>query len=140
MLPTCERPTSPRLVVTALGTLCRHLPPVDGRGPVTDYTRPLLLGYARRDLYLSDQHIRRVKQEFAAMAKVEGYTMGSVYIEDPDTAPAAFDALVESVNRYDITAVLLPEWRHLALVGDPAAMKQKFERATGARFMLYDAP
>lgn len=106
---------------------------------MTDHTRPLLLGYARRDLYLSGQHIHRVKQEFAAMAKAEGYTMGSVYIEDPDTAPAAFDALVESVNRYDITTVLLPEWRHLALLGDPVAVKQKFERATGARFMLYDA-
>jgi hypothetical protein len=105
---------------------------------VTDYTRPLLLGYARRDLYQSNQHVERVKQEFAAIAKVEGYTMGSTYIEDPATVPAAFEALIESVNRYEISTVLLPEWRHLALVDDPAAVKAQFERVTGARFLLYD--
>ncbi|MFD7161109.1 hypothetical protein ACFV9C_41450 [Kribbella sp. NPDC059898] len=106
---------------------------------MTDFTRPLLLGYARRDLYLSSRHVQRVKQEFADLAKLEGHTMGTVYVEDPDTSPAAFDALVESVNRYEITTVLLPEWRHLALVGDPMVVKQRFERATGARFLLSDA-
>ncbi|MFB6726270.1 hypothetical protein ACFCV3_39235 [Kribbella sp. NPDC056345] len=105
---------------------------------MTDYTSPLLLGYARRDLYLSDQRVERVKREFAAIAKVEGYTMGSVYVEDPATVPAAFEALVESVNRYEVTAVLLPEWRHLALIDDPAAVRFQFERATGARCLPYD--
>ncbi|MFF1820581.1 hypothetical protein ACFVWG_24970 [Kribbella sp. NPDC058245] len=72
---------------------------MDGRGTVTDYTRPLLLGYVRRDLYLSDQRLERVKKEFAAIATVEGYTMGSTYVEEPAAVPAAFEALIESVNR-----------------------------------------
>ncbi len=105
---------------------------------MTDYTRPLLLGYVRRDLCLSDQHVERVKQEFAAIAEVEGYTMGTTYVEDPAAVPAAFEALIESVNRYEITTVVLPDWRHLALIDDPVAAKFQFERATGARFLLYD--
>ncbi|MEV5967302.1 hypothetical protein AB0L70_36375 [Kribbella sp. NPDC051952] len=107
---------------------------------MTDYTRPLLLGYARRDLYLSNQHVERMKAELTKFAAVEGFAMGSTYVEHRETAPAAFNALVESLNRYEPTAVVIPDWRHLALIGDPERVKREFERVTGARFMLYDAP
>ncbi len=103
-----------------------------------DYTRPLLLGYTRRDLYLSNRHVDELKHQLAAFAQLEGFTLGTVYIEEPDTAPAAFDALVTSVNRYEVTAVVIPQLRHLALVGDPEAVKRQFERGTGARLMLHD--
>jgi hypothetical protein len=138
MPPTRERPAPTRLVVPVVGADRRHVSPLDGRGPVTDYIRPLLLGYARRDLYLSDRHVTAVKRGFGAFAQLEGFAMGSVYLEEPDTAPAAFEALVASVNRYEITTVVLPEWRHLALVGDPEAVRRQFERVTGARFVLHE--
>ncbi|MGZ0148996.1 hypothetical protein ACXJJ3_18115 [Kribbella sp. WER1] len=64
--------------------------------------------------------------------------MGSVYVEDPETAPQAFEVLVASVNRYQITAVVLPGLRHLALVGDPPDVSVRFERVTGARIMLHE--
>lgn len=105
---------------------------------MTDYTRPLLLGYARRDLYLSDRRVNDLRRELGAFAQLEGFAMGSVYVEDPDTAPAAFDALVASVSRDEITAVVLPSLRHLALVGDPAQVRVQFERVTGARIMLHE--
>lgn len=139
MLPTRERPAPTWLVVPALGALGRGLPPLDGRGPVTDYSRPLLLGYARRDLYLSDRHVHDLRRELGAFAELEGFAMGWVYVEDPDTSPAAFEALVASVNRYEITAVVLPGLRHLALVGDPDEIRVQFERVTGARIMLHEA-
>ena len=137
MLLTRERPAPTRLVVPTLGAFGRDVPPVDGRGAVTDYARPLLLGYARRDLYLSDRHVDDLKRELEAFAKLEGFAMGSVYVEDLDTAPATFEALVASVNRYQITAVVLPSLRHLALVGNPAEVQVQFERVTGARIVLH---
>lgn len=139
MLATRERPAPTWLVVPALGALGRDLPPLDGRGSVTDYSRPLLLGYARRDLYLSGRHVDDLKRELGEFAQLEGFLMGSVYVEDPETAPQAFEALVASVNRYEITAVVLPSLRHLALVGDPADIRLQFERVTGARIMLHEA-
>ncbi|MFC9687799.1 hypothetical protein ACFTSF_04620 [Kribbella sp. NPDC056951] len=105
---------------------------------MTDYTRPLLLGYARRDLYLSDRHVDDLKRGLEAFAQLEGFAMGSVYIEDLDTAPATFEALVASVNRYQITAVVLPSLQHLALVGHPEEIHVQFERVTGARIMLHE--
>lgn len=139
MPPTRERPAAARLVVPAPGAPGHGLPPMVGRGAVTDYTRPLLLGYARRDLYLSDRHVNDLKRELGAFVQLEGFAMGSVYVEDPDTAPAAFEALVASINHYQITAVVLPSLRHLALVGDPAEVRVRFERVTGARIMLHEA-
>ncbi|MFB6724822.1 hypothetical protein ACFCV3_31890 [Kribbella sp. NPDC056345] len=105
---------------------------------MTDYTRPLLLGYARRDLYPSDEHVERLKDELQKFAAVEGFAMGSIYVERRATAPAAFNALVESLNRYELTAVVIPGWQHLELIGDPGTVKQEFEQVTGARLMLYD--
>lgn len=103
---------------------------------LVDYTRPLLLGYARRDLYLSDLQLDEMKVELGAFATLEGFTIGTVYVEDSEMAPAAYEALVTSVNRYEVAAVVVPDLRHLALVGDPAVVKERFERATGARIML----
>ncbi len=121
-----------------LGAFGGNVPPVDGRGAVTDYTRPLLLGYARRDLYLSDRHVDDLRRELGAFAQLEGIAMGSVYIEDPGTAPATFEALVASVNRYQIRAVVLPGLQHLALVGNPEEVRVQFEHVTGARIMLHE--
>ena len=106
---------------------------------MTDYRRPLLLGYARCDVYLSGRHVDNLKRELGECAQLEGFLMGSVYVEDPETAPQAFEALVASVNRYEITAVVLPHLRHLALIGDPAEVRVQFERVTGARIMLHEA-
>ncbi|MET9317244.1 hypothetical protein ABZX12_35960 [Kribbella sp. NPDC003505] len=98
----------------------------------------LLLGYARCDLYLSDRHVDDLKRELGEFGQLEGFLMGSMYVEDPETAPQAFEALVASVNRYEITAVVLPSLRHLPLVGDPAEVRGQFERVTGARIMLHE--
>ncbi|WP_344238026.1 hypothetical protein [Kribbella hippodromi] len=104
-------------------------------GPV-DYTRPLLLGYLRRDLYLSDRQLGETRIELGAFAALEGFTLGTIYIEDAETAPAAYEALVASVNRYEVTAVVAPDLRQFGLIGEPAAVKRRFERDTGARIML----
>lgn len=50
-------------------------------------------------------------------------------------APAAYEALAESVNRCEVTAIVLPSLRHLGLLGDTQRVKREFERATGARIM-----
>lgn len=36
-----------------------------------------------------------------------------------------------------LTAVVMPAWQHLELIGKPAEVKQHFERVTGARLLLH---
>lgn len=103
-------------------------------------TKPFLLGYLRRELLVSEGQIEQVKQELARFAQVEGYTIGSTYVERPDTSPAAFEALIEAVNRYEVAAIVLPSLLHFAGLGAPIEIRSSFEHATGARVLVARQP
>jgi hypothetical protein len=135
-----ERPAAPPLVVNVLGATEQRLSTLAGRGDVTDYTRPLLLGYLRKHLLMTDGELDNIRERLEHFARVEGFAMGTIYVEEVATSPAAFEALVEAVNRYEVTAVVLPSMLHFAVLSAPAAIKDYFERATGARVMVANSP
>lgn len=136
--------TAPAILVgQALDAAEQRLPPLAGRRVSAhdeDFTKPLLLGYVRRDLLVTDGQVNQLEREMAKFAQTEGFSMGFTYVEKPGTWPAAFEALVESVTRYDITAVVLPSLLHFAVLDAPHDIKDMFERATGARVMVLDPP
>jgi hypothetical protein len=101
-----------------------------------DCTKPLLLGYLRRDLLVVDSQVTELEREMAAFAQAEGFAMGHTYVEKPESWPAAFEALIESVNRYEVTAVVLPSLLHFTGLGLPTDIRDSFERATGARVLV----
>ena len=101
-----------------------------------DHTRPLLLGYIRRHLLMTDAELDDAKERLGLFAEIEGFTLGTVYVEHLETTPAAFEALVEAVNRYEVTAVVVPSMLHFALLSAPAAIKDRFEHITGARVLV----
>ncbi len=107
---------------------------------MTNYTKPLLLGYLRMHLLMTDDELADVKERLERFADLEGFTLGTVYVEQLETSPAAFEALVEAVDRYEATAVALPSMLHFALLSAPAAIKDRFEHATGARVLIATTP
>ena len=134
MLPTRERPAQARLVVPTLGTLGREVPPVDGRGSVTDDTWPLHLGCVRRDQYLSDRRLNEVERELRILAQLARPVVGSEYVEDPDTTQAALrgaSGLGQSLPDHGSGAAgsAAPNRRS-------GRVRARFERVTGARIML----
>jgi hypothetical protein len=106
------------------------------RGAVTDYARPLLLGYVLKHLLMDDDHLAETKERLEEFAVVEGFAMGTIYVEDTAATPAAFAALVEAVNRYEVIAVVVPSLLHFAALSAVRDIKETFERATGARVMV----
>jgi hypothetical protein len=105
-----------------------------------DCTRPLLLGYLRKHLLMTDDELHDTEERLERFARIEGFAMGTIYIEEVETSPAAFEALVEAVNRYEVTAVVLPSMLHFAVLGAPATIKGHFEHITGARVMVANSP
>lgn len=105
-----------------------------------DFTRPLLIGYLQRQLLVTDEQVEAVKREFAAYAQEEGYSMGFTYVEYPGRWPAAFEALIEAVKRYEITAVILPSLLHFAALDASSGFREHFEGATGARVLVVNVP
>lgn len=117
----------------------RRVSPLAGRGLSgfsEDFTKPLLLGYLRRDLLVVDSQVTELERQMADFAQTEGFAMGHVYVEKPESWPAAFEALIESVNRYEVTAVVLPSLLHFASLSSIARIKDTFQRATGARVLV----
>lgn len=131
--------TPPTLVGSTVAAAQRRLPPLAGRGLngfAEDFTKPLLLGYLRRDLLIVDSQATQLERQMADFAQAEGFAMGHTYVEKPDSWPAAFEALIESVNRYEVTAVVLPSLLHFVMRGSPLHIKDAFERATDARVLV----
>jgi len=101
-----------------------------------DYTRPLLLGYVLKHLLMTDGELADIKDQLEQFAKVEGFAMGTIYTEETDTSPAAFEALIEAVNRYEVTTVVIPSRLHFDALAVAHDVKSTFERATGARVVI----
>jgi hypothetical protein len=70
---------------------------------------------------------------------VEGFAMGTIYAENSASSPAAFEALIEAIHRYEVTAVVVPSLLHLVALTATQNIKGAFERATGARVLLASA-
>ncbi len=101
-----------------------------------DYTRPLLLGYILKHLLMTDGELADIKDQLEQFGRVEGFAMGTIYTEEADTTPAAFEALIEAVNRYSVTTVVIPSRLHFAALAVTHDVKDAFERATGARVVI----
>jgi len=101
-----------------------------------DYTRPLLLGYVLKHLLMTDGELADIKDQLEQFAAVEGYAMGTIYVEETETTPAAFEALIAAINRYEVTTVVIPSRLHFAALAMTHDVKDTFERATGARVVI----
>ena len=90
-------------------------------------TRPLLLGYIRSHVLMTADEIAEAKVELAAFAMVEGFALGTIYLERPETAPAAFQALVDEIRcDNDVWAGAVPTAHHLT-DGGIRAMRARLE-------------
>lgn len=130
--------TASALVGPILGAVERQVPAVARRGALSevDYTRPLLLGYVLKHLLMTDGELIDIKVQLEQFAALEGFSMGTIYVEETATTPAAFEALIAAVNRYEVTTVVIPSRLHFAALAVTHDVKGTFERATGARVVI----
>jgi hypothetical protein len=98
--------------------------------------RPLILGYLRKHLLITEHELADVQERFAHFARREGFDLVAVYVEEIETAPAAFEDLVQAVYQLRPGAIVLPSLFHLAGLGAPHTIKGHFEHLTGARVLV----
>jgi hypothetical protein len=97
--------------------------------------RPLMLGYLRAHLLMSEAELTAAKAELVGFAEREGYTLGVVFVEDLDRAPAAFQALLAEVARTDAEAVVVPGLQHVGVLGEIQSLRQQLQHRTGVRVL-----
>jgi hypothetical protein len=93
------------------------------------------LGYLRKHLLMTETEVRYAKERLIYFAQVAGFQLDTVYVEDVETWPAAFEALVEAATSDELSAVLLPSMLHFAVLGPPANIKKHFEHITRTRVL-----
>ncbi|TDW94030.1 MULTISPECIES: hypothetical protein [Kribbella] len=99
-------------------------------------TRPLLLGYIRAHVLMTADEIDAARVSLAAFALAEGFALGTVYLERPATAPAAFEALLDEVRRdNDVWAVVVPTAHHLT-DGGLRTMRNNLEHHGAVHLMV----
>jgi hypothetical protein len=95
----------------------------------------VVLGYIRKHLLMTETEVRYAKERLAYFARLEGFTLGTTYVEDIETWPAAFEALIEAAVEDTVSGVLLLSMLHFAVLGPPAEIKQHFEHITRTRLL-----
>lgn len=104
-----------------------------------DSTKPLLLGYIRRDLLTIEAQVHQLERAFEKYAQAEGYSMGFTFVEKPGNAPAAFERLIAEMLSpvLPARAVIVPSLFHFAVLDATRTdMRATFEKATGGRVVV----
>ncbi|MEV8376429.1 hypothetical protein AB0P21_27045 [Kribbella sp. NPDC056861] len=91
--------------------------------------------YLRKHLLMVDSELSRAEERLAYFAEATGLELAAVFVEDIETAPAAFERFIRAVVLDKVEVVLLPSLLHLAVLGAPTHIKDNFEAATGAKVL-----
>ncbi len=98
--------------------------------------RPLAHAYIRAHLLMTENELADVKERLAYYCHTEGLTLGKVFVERIDLAPAAYHALVDALEHDDAHAVLVPSLHHLAVLGPPTVLRDHLQRVTGLNVVV----
>lgn len=97
----------------------------------------LLRGLVLRHLLTADDGLAEIKDRLEQFAEVNGYSLDAVYLEESVTTLTAFAGLIEAVNEYKGSAlVLVPSLLHFQALDPSTDIKGIFESLTGARVLV----
>lgn len=104
--------------------------------------RPLALGYFRVSSGTPEEQVTHFREDIAAYATREGFTLGEVYTDHYEAQTSGFSALVDSLERGEARHVIVPALHHFARSpGIRLAFKEMLERKTGACVVvMYPSP
>jgi len=97
-----------------------------------------MFGYLRVQRLAAGTTPGAISAQLAEYAHSEGYSLAGVFLDQAHTSPAAFDALIEAVKRYDARAIAIPTLEHLAVLGAPPPLREFLQRRTGAQVLVMD--
>jgi hypothetical protein len=117
----------------------RSVPALDGRGTMTDFSRPLVLGYVREHLLITPGEVDQTKAALNEFAESQGFLLGTVYVEKPHTEPVQFQALMVAIERYAVKHVVVPSLAHVQPLDAPSN-KDHLEHHSSATVLPMRSP
>ncbi|TCM49425.1 hypothetical protein EV648_103700 [Kribbella sp. VKM Ac-2568] len=101
---------------------------------------PLVLGYMRRYPFMPDHEVGQMQQHLAAIARENGYTLGTVHVEELPTDPLAFETLLAAIRDLRAPAVIVPTSAHLGRADDPGSRWRLLQHETEVRILVAGEP
>lgn len=93
-----------------------------------------MLGYIRTNLLMTAAELVATKDQLNSFAYDRGFRLSGIYFERPDSAPAAFHALIEAIRRDNVRLVVVPDLSHLG--GTGASLREHLEHYTRALVLV----
>ncbi|WP_328990041.1 hypothetical protein OG394_27755 [Kribbella sp. NBC_01245] len=88
---------------------------------------PTIVGYIREHFLMTDNELADARQNLVDFARDHRYKLAAIFVERIETAPAAFQAMTEQLRKLDTPALVVPGCHHLAVLGNPLAIRQQLE-------------
>lgn len=98
--------------------------------------KQLAVAYIGAHTVSMGSELARLKRDIAEFATARGFVLLMTFVEDSETAPAAFGDLVQNIWRDDVKTVILPSVVHLAALGNPVVMKAHLEHHIGGKVLF----
>lgn len=95
----------------------------------------LAVRYVRQALVAPAPRMKETVDRLHRFADLEGFELGSIFVEPPDDTLVAFRALVDAVEHHRARAVVLPNLLHFAMLWPPSTIRSQFEYLTGVRVL-----
>jgi len=116
--------------------------PVWPSKPVETNVRPLALGYFRVSSGTPEERAKQFRDDIAAYAARQGFTLGEVLSSAYETQSSGFSAPVDALDPGAAQHVITPALYHFARSpGIQLSFKERLERKTGAFVVvMYPSP
>jgi hypothetical protein len=107
---------------------------------MTGGLKPLGIGYLRQYCRMRPAELGRARDRLTRVAAAEGLTLKAIFVERPETEPAAFHAVVEAARSDEVSAVIVPTLQHLKPRPGERSRRDRLVRDAGVRVLVVASP
>jgi hypothetical protein len=100
------------------------------------FPKPFAVAYVGAYTLATDSELPRLKRGIAEFATARGFILLMTFVEESETAQAAFGEMVQNVWRDGVKTVIVPSVVHLAALGNPVVMKAHLEHHIGGKVIF----
>jgi hypothetical protein len=98
--------------------------------------QPLAVAYIGGHTLATDTDLVAMRTAISEFAAARGLLLLTTFVEESETAPAAFGEMVQNVWRDGVKTVIVPSVVHLAALGNPVETKAHLEHHIGGRVLF----
>lgn len=107
---------------------------------MTGQTEPVAIGYVRHYFMMPAAELARARDHVTRAAAAENLTLQAIHVEELETEPRAFNAVVKAVEHGGVSVVIVPTLEHLKPRPGERSRRIRLELEAGVRVLVAASP